>query len=72
MLVLLAVYYLFIHPLFLRHFLPTLAMARKKITRDKLIAHAKANSYKNSLRGRNKHRNKAKQDQDAALDCYIL
>lgn len=72
MLVLLAVYYLFIHPLFLRHFLPTPAMARKKITRDKLIARAKANSYKNSLRGRNKHRNKAKRDQDAALDCYIL
>jgi hypothetical protein len=31
---------------------PRPAMARKKITRDKLIARAKANSYKNSLRGR--------------------
>jgi hypothetical protein len=51
------------HPLFLRHFLLTPAMARKKITRDKLIARAEANSYKNSLRGRNKHRNKAKRDQ---------
>jgi hypothetical protein len=30
MLVLLAVYYLFIHPLFLHHFLPTPAMAKKE------------------------------------------
>jgi hypothetical protein len=43
---------LFIHHLFFRHFLPTPAMTRRKITRDKLIARAKANSYKNSLRGR--------------------
>jgi hypothetical protein len=37
--------YLSTRALFLRHFLLTPAMARKKITRDKRIARAKVNSY---------------------------
>ena len=50
-------------------------MARKKITGDELNARAKANGYqrgahrdKDSLRDRNKHVDKVKKDQDAALD----
>jgi hypothetical protein len=54
-------------------------MARKKITGVELIARAKANGYqrgahrdKDGLRDRNKHGDKAKKDQDAALDRYVL
>ena len=73
--VLLAVSYLFNH-----HFLrTTTAMAKKKITGAELAARAKANGYqrgahrdKDSLRDRNKHVDKVKRDQDAALDHYVL
>ena len=54
-------------------------MARKKITADELSARARANGYrrgahrdKDSLRDRNKHVDKVKKDQDAALDRYVL
>ena len=64
----------------LRHFLrTTTAMAKKKITGAELAARAKANGYqrgahrdKDSLRDRNKHVDKVKRDQDAALDRYVL
>ena len=65
---------------FLRRFLsPTATMARKKITGDELSARAKANGYqrgahqdKDSFRDQNKHVDKAKRDQNAALDRYVL
>ena len=65
---------------FLRHFLHTAtAMARKKTTADELSARAKANGYqrgahrdKDSLRDQNKHVDKVKKDQDAALHRYVL
>jgi hypothetical protein len=67
--------YLFNH-YFLR---TTTAIAKKKITEAELAARVKANNYqrgahrdKDSLRDRNKHVNKVKRDQDAALDRYIL
>jgi hypothetical protein len=54
-------------------------MAKKKITGAELAARAKANGYqrgvhrdKDSLRDRNKHVDKIKRDQDAALDRYVL
>jgi hypothetical protein len=54
-------------------------MAKKKITGAELAAHAKANGYrrgayrdKDSLRDRNKHVDKVKRNQDAALDRYVL
>jgi hypothetical protein len=54
-------------------------MAKKKIIRAELTARAKTNGYqrgvhrdKDSLRDRNKHVDKIKQDQDAALDRYVL
>jgi hypothetical protein len=80
-LVLLVVSYLFKHDPLLRYFLRTrTAMARKKITGDELNAHAKANGYqmgfayrdKDSHRGRNKHVDKVKQDQEAALDRSVV
>ena len=65
---------------FLHRFVsPATAMARKKIIWDELSARAKANGYqrgahrdKDSLRDRNKHVDKVKRDQDAALDRYVL
>jgi hypothetical protein len=57
----------------------TTAMARKKITGDELSAGAKANGYqrgahrdKDSLQDQNKHVDKVKRDQNAALDRYVL
>ena len=54
-------------------------MERKKITEDDLNARAKANGYqrgahreKDGRRNRNKHIDKVKKDQDAALDRYVL
>jgi hypothetical protein len=54
-------------------------MAKKKITGDELSARAKANGYqrgvhrdKDSLRDQNKHVDKVKMDQNAALDRYVL
>ena len=54
-------------------------MARKKITADELSARARANGYqrgahrdKDGLRDRNKHVDKVKRDQEAALDRYVL
>jgi hypothetical protein len=54
-------------------------MARKKITADELSAWAEANGYqrgayrdKDSVRDRNKHVDKVKEDQDAVLDRYVL
>jgi hypothetical protein len=54
-------------------------MAKKKITGAELTARAKANGYqrsahrdKDSLRDYNKYMDKVKQDQDAALDRYVL
>jgi len=51
-------------------------MARKNITEDELLARAEANGYQrgvhrenDGLRDRNKHIEKTKQDQNAALDC---
>jgi hypothetical protein len=66
--------------LFNHHFLrTTTAMAKKKITGAELAARAKANGYqrgayrdKDSLRDRNKHVDKVKRDQGAALDRYVL
>jgi hypothetical protein len=53
-------------------------MARKKTTADELNARAKANGYqrgahrdKDSLRDQNKHVDKVKKDQDAALHRYV-
>ena len=53
-------------------------MAKKKITGAELAARAKANGYqrgahrdKDSLRDCNKHVDKVKRDQDAALDRYV-
>jgi hypothetical protein len=77
--VLLAVSYLSTLSL-LRHFLrTTTAMAKKKITGAELTARAKANGYqrgahrdKDSLRDQNKHVDKVKMDQNAALDRYVL
>ena len=71
---------IFNHPLPPPHFLrTTTAMAKKKITGAELAARAKANGYqrgahrnKDSLRDRNKHVDKVKRDQDAALDRYVL
>jgi hypothetical protein len=64
------------HRRFLR---PTTAMARKKVTGDELSARAKENGYqwgahrdKDSLRDQNKHVDKVKKDQNAALDRYVL
>jgi hypothetical protein len=64
----------------LRYFLrPTTAMARKNISVDELNAHAEANGYQrgahreeDSRRDCNKHVDKIKQDQNAALDRYVL
>jgi hypothetical protein len=54
-------------------------MARKKITGDELNARAKANGYRRGAhreedgrRNRNKHIDKVKRDQGAALDRYVL
>ena len=54
-------------------------MAKKKITGAELTARAKANGYqmsahrdKDSLRDQNKHVDKVKMDQNAALDRYVL
>ena len=54
-------------------------MTRKKITGDELSARAKANGYQKGAhreedgrRNRNKHIDKVKKDQDAALDRYVL
>jgi hypothetical protein len=54
-------------------------MARRKVTGDELSARAKENGYqwgahrdKDSLRDQNKHVDKVKKDQNAALDRYIL
>jgi hypothetical protein len=66
--------------LFNHHFLrTTTTMAKKKITGAELAARAKVNNYhrgayrdKDNLRDRNKHVDKVKRDQDAALDRYIL
>ena len=51
-------------------------MARRKITADELSARARANGYqrgalrdKDGLQDRNKHMDKVKKDQNAALDC---
>ena len=64
------------HRRFLR---PITAIARKKITGDELNARAKENGYqrdahreKYSLRDQNKHVDKVKKDQNAALDRYFL
>jgi hypothetical protein len=58
---------------------PTTVMARKKITGDELSARAKENGYqqgahrdKDSLRDQNKHVDKVKMDQNAALGRYVL
>jgi hypothetical protein len=54
-------------------------MAKKKITGDELSARAKENGYQrgahrdeDSLRDQNKHVDKVKRDQNAALDRYVL
>ena len=54
-------------------------MARKKVTGDELSARAKENGYQrgahrdgDGLRDQNKHVDKVKKDQNAALDRYIL
>ena len=68
------------YPPFHRGFLrPTAATARKKTTGDDLSARGKENGYqrgahrdKDSLRDQNKHVDKVKKDQNAALDRYIL
>jgi hypothetical protein len=53
-------------------------MVRKKITADELSARAKANGYqrgahrdKDSLQDKNKHVDKVKKDQDAALHRHL-
>jgi hypothetical protein len=54
-------------------------MARKKVTRDEPSALVRENGYwqgayrdKDSLRDQNKHVDKVKIDQNAALDRYVL
>jgi hypothetical protein len=54
-------------------------MAKKKIIGDELSARVKENGYqrgahrdKDSLRNQNKHVDKVKRDQNAALDRYVL
>ena len=54
-------------------------MARKRITGDEPYSRAKANGYQRGAhreedgrRNRNKHIDKVKKDQDAALDRYVL
>jgi hypothetical protein len=54
-------------------------MAKKKVTGDEPSARAKENGYQrgahrdeDSLRDQNKHVDKVKRDQNAALDRYVL
>jgi hypothetical protein len=64
----------------LRYFLrPTTAMTKKKVTGDELSARAKVNGHqrgahrdKDSLRDQNKHVDRVKMHQNAALDRYVL
>lgn len=54
-------------------------MAKRKVTAEELLARAESNGYKrgayrekDSTRDENRHQDKTKKDQNAALDRYVL